>query len=329
MAPYARLTGWGMWVPERVMTNQELEAMVDTSDAWIRRRTGIGERRIAGSQDTAVTMGVAAGRRALEVAALSPQDLDLIIVATVTSERIFPACASQLQHALGASRAAAFDVNAACSGFIYALVTAYQFVLSGTCRRVLVVGTEVYSRILNWQDRSTCVLFGDGAGAVVVEAGPPPTDALSFVLGSDGAGADLLYVPGLCGAAGPFNQDGHHYLTMVGAEVFKFAIAATVAATQQALAAAQLDISQVDILIPHQANYRIITAAARALEIPSERVFMNLERYGNTSAASIPMALCEAIDQGRLKKGDHLVLVGFGGGLSWGAVALHWAGGRN
>ncbi len=271
-------------------------------------------------------MAVEAGRLALEVAELSPGAVDLVITATVTPERILPACASVVQHALGAKRAAAVDLNAACSGFVYALATAYQFIRAGGFDNVLVVGSDIYSRILDWEDRSTCVLFGDGAGAVVVQACESSTAPFSFVLGSDGSGADLLYVPGPCGS--DCATDGRYYLTMKGKEVFKFAVSAMSEATKQAVNAAGLDMSDIDLFIPHQANERIIHAAAKALGLPREKVFINVERYGNTSAASIPIALCEAIEQGLVREGDHLVLVGFGGGLTWAAVVLRWSAGR-
>ncbi|MBI4302591.1 MAG: ketoacyl-ACP synthase III [Chloroflexi bacterium] len=321
MALRARITGWGKYLPQRILTNRELEKWVDTSDAWIRSRTGIRERRIAADDETASTMAVEASRQALEVAHLNPKELDLIIAATVTPDKVFPACASLIQHQLGASKAAAFDLNAACSGFVYALATANQFIGAGGFEKVLVVGTDVYSRILDWRDRSTCVLFGDGAGAVIMEASTQG-GSLSFVLGSDGSGADLLYVPGLCDSTLVAND--HHYLTMNGPEVFKFAIHTMVGATKQVVETAHLTLDDIDLFIYHQANSRIIQAAAKSLSLPPHKVFINVDRYGNTSAASIPIALCEAIEEGRIQKGDHLALVGFGGGLSWGAMVVEW-----
>lgn len=325
MLYYPRITGWGMYIPQRILTNQELAGVIDTSDAWIRARTGIRERRIAGDHETASTMGIEAGRHAIAVAGILPEDLELVIAATVTPEQIFPSCASRVQHGLGAQKAAAFDLNAACSGFVYALVTACQFIASGAYKKVLVIGSEVYSRILDWRDRSTCVLFGDGAGAVVLEASSEPAGPLSFVLGSDGGGADLLYVPGICGAPASSVSDGHCYLHMNGQEVFRFAVTTVCEATRQAVAAAGIGIEDIDLFIPHQANRRIIQAVARNLGLASEKVFINVERYGNTSAASIPIALCEAVEQGRLKAGHNVVLVGFGGGLTWAAMVLQWA----
>ena len=322
MGRYARITGWGKYLPQRVLTNKELESVVHTSDAWISTRTGIRERRIAKDEETASAMAVEASREALGVAGLEADSLDLVVTATVTPEMIFPACASLVQHAIGARHAAAFDLNAACSGFVYALATAAQFIVSGSYQNVLVVGSEVYSRILNWHDRSTCVLFGDGAGAVVLQAADSPPGLLSFVLGSDGSRADILYTPGPCGTT-----NGPYYLAMNGQEVFRFAVTTICQATKEAVAAANLELSDIELLIPHQANRRIIHSAAKALGLPLERFFINVERYGNTSAASIPIALCEAIEQGRLNEGDHMVMVGFGGGLSWAATVFQWSSG--
>lgn len=320
MARYARVIGWGKYLPEKVLTNQELESLVNTSDAWIWSRTGIRERRIAGAEETATSMAVHAGKEALESCELDPSSLDLVIAATCTPEFIFPACASLVQNSLGARKAAAFDVNAACSGFIYALATACQFVATGSYENVLVVGSEVYSRIMDWQDRSTCVLFGDGAGAVVIQGGHSKPGCLSFVLGNDGSRAGIIYTPGPCGL-----NDGRYFLTMKGPETFKFAINIMCQATKEAVAAAHLELSDIDLIIPHQANTRIIKSATRLLGLPMDRVFVNVDRYGNTSAASIPIALCEAAEQGRLKENDHVVLVGFGGGLSWAAMVIEWS----
>jgi len=320
---YARITGWGKYLPQRVVTNAELETRINTSDSWIRSRTGIGQRHVAADTETASSMAAVAGEKALEVAGLPASSLDLVIAATVTAERIFPACASMVQHALGAERAAAFDVNAACSGFIHALTTAWQFLKAGSYDTALVVGSEVYSRILNWDDRSTCVLFGDGAGAVVLQAYDSPPGLLSFVLANDGSAADILYVPGPCGVRSP-SQDGRYYLAMNGPEVYKRAVNAMTSASRKAIEAAGLDVRHIELFIPHQANRRIIETTARRLGLPLERVFIDVEQYGNTSAASIPIALCEAAEGGRLQRGDHLVLVGIGGGLAWGALVLEW-----
>jgi 3-oxoacyl-[acyl-carrier-protein] synthase-3 len=297
--------------------------MVNTDDTWIIDRTGIRERRIASADETASTMAVHAGRKALEVAGIPADSLDLVIAATCTADHIFPACASLVQDTLGAEKAAAFDVNAACSGFIYALATAYQFVTAGAYNNVLVVGTDVYSRILDWQDRNTCILFGDGAGAAVIRASESSSRPISFTLGNDGSGAGVIYTPGPCGV-----NDGRYFIIMKGPETFKFAVNIINRATIEVVTAAGLQLSDIDLIIPHQANTRIIKSAARLLDIPVEKFFVNVDRYGNTSAASIPIALCEAVEQGRVKVGDRLVLVGFGGGLSWAAMLLEWGPGE-
>ena len=322
MTSYPRVAGWGKYLPSKVLTNKDLESRVDTSDEWIFSRTGIKERRIASDEETSSTMATEAARAALRCAGVTPDQVDLIIVATSTPERIFPACAAYVQEGLGAHHAAAFDVNAACTGFIYALASGWQFVAAGSYRNVLVIGSEVYSRILDWSDRATCILFGDGAGALLLQGADAPEGPSAFVLGNDGSGAGLLYVPGVCDR--PAAATTSHYLRMNGSDVFRFAVSVTTEATRQVLDRVGLDVGDIDLLIPHQANQRIISAARRALGIPEEKVFVNVERLGNTSAASIPIALCEAAEQERLRPGDRLVLVGFGGGLSWGAMLFCW-----
>lgn len=321
---YARITGWGKYLPQRVLTNKDLQRMVDTTDEWILSRTGIRERRILDDDETVSTMAVESGRQALEVAGLSPELLDLVILATCSPDRIIPASASIVQHALGATNASAFDVIAGCSGFLHALVTAYQFIATGAYKNILVVASEAMTRTLNWEDRSTCVLFGDGAGAVVVQANEHATDMLSFVMGNDGSGADLLYIPHPCGRLSDAPQDGHYYLRMEGREVFKFAVTTMAEVSRQAIDAAGLQLSDINLFIPHQANDRIIQSASKSLGIPSEKVFVNVDRYGNLSAASPSVALCEAVEEGRIKDGDLIVLVAFGAGLSWAAVVLRW-----
>ncbi len=323
MARYSRVIGCGKYLPARVLTNRELERIVDTTDSWIFSRTGIKERRIAADDETSSTMAVNAGRAALEAGGINAESLELVIAGSCTPDHIFPASAALIQYAIGAKNAAAFDVNAACSSFIYALATACHFVDAGTYENALVVGTDVYSRILDWQDRNTCVLFGDGAGAVVVQASGSKPGVLSYVLGNDGSGAGTIYTPGPCGV-----NDGRYFLIMKGPETFKFAVNIVCQATTQAVAAANLELSDIKLIIPHQANTRIIKSAARMLDIPMDRFFMNVERYGNTSAASIPIALCEAVEEGRIEDGDKLVMVGFGGGLSWGAMVIEWGRGR-
>ena len=329
MSPYAHITGWGMAVPERVLTNDELAQMVETNDEWIRTRTGIRERRIADDTQTTATLALQASSRALDVARLLPSDLDLVIVSTSSPEHIFPATASLVQDQLGATKAGAFDLLAACSGFIYALNVATQAIRSGSVKNALVVGAETLSRIVDYSDRNTCILFGDGAGAFVLQAGPERAGVLSAVMRSDGSGGDLLTLPA-GGSRLPAShqtvEDGLHYLRMNGREVFRFATRVMVQATQEALEAAELSVDDVQMVIPHQANRRIIEAAVRGLKIPMDRCYINLERYGNTSTASIPIATCEAIEEGRLKAGDKVVFVGFGAGLTWGAAVATWSG---
>src|SRR5437588_4744902 len=292
---YVRIGGWGKYLPERIMPNAELAEMVDTSDEWIRARTGIGERRIAAPEETTCTLSVHAARAALDKAHMRAEDLDLIIVATCTPDYAnMPATASLVQHALGASHAGAFDLNAVCSGFLYGLATGSQFIVSGAYRSVLVIGAEVFTRILDWQDRSTCVLFGDAAGAVVLQPSEVPGGLVSFVLGSDGAGACSLYVPA-GGSRQPASAETvaqrEHYVQMQGRDVFRFATRVLPESVLQALQAANLTIDDVDVLIPHQANTRIIDHAVRRPKVAQSVVFSHVERYGNTSEASIPVAL--------------------------------------
>ena len=320
--PAARIAGLGKYVPERVLTNEELARMVDTSDEWIRDRTGIRERHLVADHETASSMGLEAARQALAVAAVEPESLDLVLTATTTPDGFFPAAACLIQDGLNARRAGAFDINAACTGFLAALATGSQFIATGACRRVLVVGTEVVSRIVDWTDRGTCVLFGDGAGAVVLEASDRG-GLLGYVLHSHGGGAGLLNAPGPCGRTDspprPFR------ISMDGRPSFKFAVTAMEEALREALRAASLSPQDVDLFVPHQANLRIISLAARGLGIPAEKMMVNIDRYGNTSSASIPIALCEAWEQGRLQDGHRVALASFGGGLAWGAMILEWA----
>ncbi|TMF03594.1 MAG: ketoacyl-ACP synthase III [Chloroflexi bacterium] len=325
-----RIGGWGKYLPDRVMPNSELAELVDTSDEWIRARTGIGERRIAAPEETTCTLAVHAARSALQQAGVEPEELDLVIVATCTPDYSnMPATASLVQHALGAPRAGAFDLNAVCSGFLYGLATGSQFILNGAYRSVLVIGAEVFTRILDWQDRSTCVLFGDGAGAVVLQPTDQPGGLLSFVLGSDGAGACSLFVPA-GGSRQPASAETvaerAHYVKMQGRDVFRFATRVLPESVKQALEAAKLSTEDMDLLIPHQANTRIIDAAVRRLKLSESIVFSNVERYGNTSAASIPVALCEAIEAGLVQAGSTIVMSGFGAGLSWGTAVWKWQG---
>ncbi len=327
MTNYARITGWGKYVPERVLTNQDLEKMVDTSDEWIRTRTGIRERHIAGPDETCCSMSLASAKQALAVARLSPSDVELIIIATSTPDYLVPAVASMIQDQLGASGAPAFSLQAGCSGWVYALVTASQFIQTGAYRNALVIGTEHLSFGIDWRDRTTCVLFGDGSGAVVLEASEQPTGLLSFDLGSDGSDYDALIYPG----GGGVNPTSHetvdqrlHYLRMDGRRVFKFASRVLANSTRKVITDSGLTPDDIDLIIPHQANDRIIELARRRLRVPPEKMMINIDRYGNTSAASIPLALVDAVKEGRVKAGDHIVFVGFGAGLTWAAAAFHW-----
>jgi len=329
MSPYAQITGWGMAVPERVLTNVEIAQMVETSDEWIFARTGIHERHIAGEEDTTASLATQAALKALEVAGLKPSAVDLIIVSTSSPEYIFPATACLVQDQLGASKAGAFDLLAACSGFIYALNTATQAIQTGDAQSALVIGSETLSRLGDWKDRNSCILFGDGAGAFVLQASEERSGLLSGVMHSDGSGGDLLILPG-GGSAHPTTfetvHQGMHYIQMNGREVFRFATRVMAQATREAVNKAGLGMQEIQLVIPHQANLRIIESAVKSLDIPMERCFINLDRYGNTSTASIPIATCEAIDQGRLKPGDLAVMVGFGAGLTWGAAVIEWSG---
>ncbi len=319
-----RITGVGKYLPSRVLTNADLEKMVDTSNEWIIERTGIRERRIAAEDENAATLGSEASRMALRTAGLSPDDIDLIVCATISPDGMFPATASSIQEAIGARRAAAFDINAACVGFIAALATGAQFIDSGAYRRVLVVGSEVLSRIIDWTDRSTCVLFGDGAGAVVLEAAERQ-GRTPFVLRSDGSGAKLLYARGPGSEPASAIENEGYCIVMDGREIFRFAVRAMEEASREAVSVAGLNVDDVAFVVPHQANLRIITAVAKALGLPLERMIVDVDKYGNTSSASIPLALCEAWEEGKLKEGDNIVFVAFGGGLVWGASVVEWA----
>jgi 3-oxoacyl-[acyl-carrier-protein] synthase III len=324
----AHIVGWGMAVPERVLTNDELAVTVATSDEWIRQRTGIVERRVAADGETTFGLSLRASQAALEVANQDPAHLDLIVVSTVTPEHSFPATACLLQDALGAEHAAAFDLSAGCSGFVYALSIAANLIAAGTYERALVVGAETLSRITDWTDRGTCVLFGDGAGAVVLHANGASGGVLSTVLGSDGSGSDLLMLPA-GGSALPASAETvaqrKHFVQMQGKQVFRFASRILPDACREALKRAGEAIEDVRLFIPHQANDRILQAAAKGLGVPVERMFSNLSRYGNTSTASIPIALCEAVERGLIVRDDLIVFAGFGAGLTWAAAAVRWS----
>jgi 3-oxoacyl-[acyl-carrier-protein] synthase-3 len=323
---YSKITGWGKHIPSKVLTNADLEKLVDTSDEWIVTRTGIRERHVVSPGETNSTISVAASRQALDVAGLMPKDIDLIIVATSSPDHFLPGVANLVQHQLGAD-CPAFTLTAGCTGFVYALATAHQFIATGAYDQVLVIGSEVISHFVNWEDRNTCVLFGDGAGAVVLEASSQPGGVQSFVLGSDGSGAEYIIVRG-GGSAYPMSHemidDKAMYVEMDGRKVFKFATRVMGEATLQAVDKAGLTLEDIDLLIPHQANLRIIELAARHLNLPMENIVVNLERYGNTSAASIPIALVEALEEDRVRDGMNIVMVGFGSGLTWAAAVVQW-----
>jgi 3-oxoacyl-[acyl-carrier-protein] synthase-3 len=324
----AHITGWGHYAPMRVLTNDDLARMVDTSDDWIRQRTGISERRVAGAGETTASMSLRAAQAALDVAGLDPRRVELVIVATVTPDHAFPATACLVQDGLGANRAAAFDLSAGCSGFVYGLGLAANLIEAGQFANAVVVGAETLSRITDWTDRNTCVLFGDGAGAVVLQANGTRGGVLASVLGADGSGGDLLKLPagGSRQPASTETVDGRqHYIQMRGRQVFRFATRVMPEATREVLARAGRQVGEISLFVPHQANDRIIQSAVNALDLPPERVMVNLARYGNTSAASVPIALAEALDEGRVHKGDLIVCVGFGAGLTWAAAAIEWS----
>jgi 3-oxoacyl-[acyl-carrier-protein] synthase-3 len=317
---YSRITGTGSYLPVKVLTNQDLETMVETSDEWIYTRTGIRERHIAAEDEQASDLALHASRRAISAAGIAAQEIDLIIVATTTPDIVFPSTACLLQTKLGIRNCAAFDVQAVCSGFVYALAIADQFMRGGQCRHALVVGADVLSRITDWSDRSTCILFGDGAGAVVLTAGEQP-GILSSHLHADGGYRDALSAPGAMRGG---KIEGKPFMQMEGGTVFKFAVNAFEEVAREALAANGLKIENIDWLIPHQANIRIIEATAAKLGLGMDKVVVTVDHHGNTSAASIPLALDEAVRDDRIHDGQHILLEGVGGGFTWGAVLLKW-----
>jgi 3-oxoacyl-[acyl-carrier-protein] synthase-3 len=318
---YSRITGTGGYLPEKVLTNHDLEQMVDTSDAWIRERTGISKRHIAADGENTVDLAEHAARRALQAAGRDAQDIDLIVVATTTPDRVFPSTACLLQKRLDRHGCAAFDIQAVCTGFVYALGVADKFVRTGSARCALVVGSETLSRVLNWKDRSTCVLFGDGAGAVVLEASDEP-GILSTHLHADGAYEHLLSVAGGVGQGYDSLRNGNGYVTMKGNEVFKVAVNTLGRIVDETLEANALDKSDIDWLIPHQANIRIIQATARKLKMSMDQVVVTVDEHGNTSSASVPLALDVAVRDGRIKRGEMLLMEAFGGGFTWGSILL-------
>ncbi len=325
---YGNIVGWGMYVPPGTITNADLEEMIDTTDEWIIERTGIRERHVVGQDEQTSQMAVAAARQALKKAEIRPQELDLIIVATSSPDYLTPPISSQVQDGLGAKKIGAFTLVTGCTGFLYALATAQQFIAAGSYQRILVIGVELISRWVDYSDRTTCILFGDGAGAVILEATDKPAGVISFVLGSDGSQAEHLILPG-GGSKHPPSYEmldqRQHYLRMNGREVFKFATRVLGTAVYEAIHKAGLTPDDIDLFVPHQANLRIIESAARQIGLPAEKVYVNIDKYGNTSAASIPIALCEALESGRAKPGDTLACVAFGAGLTWASTVVKLA----
>ncbi len=328
---HAHIIGWGCYLPERIMTNDEVALLVDTTDEWIRTRTGIHQRHIASEDETTATLAFEAAARALTVADIHPSQVDLIIVATSTPEHMFPSTASRVQDYLGATRAGAFDLSAACSGFVYGLTMAANAIQAGSINTAIVVGAETMSRVLDWNDRTTCILFGDGAGAVVLKGSSVPGGIMASTLRSDGSGSDLLTLPTIYHNPVPmlgadYHRNGHkrNTIDMRGRQVFRFATNVIASSIQDVLKKADLTMDDVSLIVPHQANTRIIDSAAKRLKIDPERFYVNVASTGNTSAASIPLALCEAIDKGKLKPDDNVVFVGFGGGLTWAASVMKW-----
>jgi 3-oxoacyl-[acyl-carrier-protein] synthase-3 len=320
MTVYSRITGTGSYLPEKIVTNRDLEKLIETSDEWIFTRTGIRQRHVAAEHENASDLALAASRKAIEAAGITPQDIDLIIVATTTADMVFPSVACLLQAKLGISQCPAFDMQAVCSGFVYALSTADQLMKSGQYTNALVVGAEVYSRILDWEDRATCVLFGDGAGAVVLAKSDTP-GILASRLHADGRYANILSVPG---GVSKGAISGRPLLRMEGNAVFKLAVKVLGEVAEETLAAAGLSKNELDWLIPHQANIRILQATAKKLGLSMEQVVATVDRHANTSAASVPLALDEAVRDGRVRSGQHVLLEGVGGGFTWGAVLVRW-----
>jgi 3-oxoacyl-[acyl-carrier-protein] synthase-3 len=324
---YAHLTGWGRYAPAHVLTNADLELMVDTNDEWIVQRTGIRERRVAAAHETTASMAAVASMRAIRTAGIDPDDIDLILLATLTPDYWMPSTAALVKEAIGNTRAAAMDVAAACSGFVYAYATAQAYITSGLAKNVLVIGAELLTRFLDYTDRSTCILFGDGAGAVVLSAADEPGGGLGIELTTEPQGAYMIWLPA-GGAKSPPSAAtiarGEHFIRMEGRETYRFATRTLATTALASIRQAGLEPGDIDLFIPHQANIRIIEAVAKGLDLPMDRMFVNLDRYGNTSAASVPMALAEAVNEGRVKVGDRIVIVAFGAGFTSGAVAIQW-----
>ena len=324
---HAHVTGWGRYAPAQVLTNADLERMVDTNDEWIRTRTGIRERRVAAAHETTASMGAVAALRAIRTAGIDPDDIDLILLATLTPDYWMPSTAALVKEAIGNTKAAAFDVMAACSGFVYAFSTAQAYINAGLAQHVVVIGAELLTRFLDYTDRSTCILFGDGAGAVVLSASEQPGGALGIELTTDPQGAYMIWLPA-GGAKAPPSADtiarGEHYVRMEGNATYRFATKTMATTALESIRRSGLTPDDIDLFIPHQANIRIIEAVAKGLNLPMERIFVNLDRYGNTSAASVPIALAEAVNEGRVQVGDNVTMVAFGAGFTSGAVTVEW-----
>jgi len=323
----AHVTGWGRYAPAQVLTNADLEKMVDTSDEWIRTRTGIRERRVAAANETTASMGAVAALRALHTAGLQPDDVDLILLATLTPDYWMPATAALVKEAIGNTRATAFDVMAACSGFVYGFATAQAYIQAGLAKHVLVIGSELLTRFLDYTDRSTCILFGDGAGAVVLSASDEPGGALGVEMTTEPQGAYMIWLPAGGSKSPPSAETisrGEHYVRMEGNQTYRFATKTMATTALESIRRSGLEPSDVDLFIPHQANVRIIEAVAKGLDLPMDKMFINLDRYGNTSAASVPIALAEAVNEGCVKVGDNVTIVAFGAGFTSGAVTIEW-----
>ena len=323
----AHVTGWGRYAPAQVLTNADLERMVDTSDDWIRTRTGIRERRVAAAHETTASMAAVAGLRAIRTAGIEPEDIDLILLGTLTPDYWMPSTAALVKEAIGNTKAAAFDVMAACSGFVYGFATAQAYIQAGLAKHVLVIGAELLTRFLDYTDRSTCILFGDGAGAVVLSASDEPGGALGVEMTTEPRGAYMIWLPAGGSKSPPSAETiarGEHYIRMEGKETYRFATRTLASTALESIRRSGLDPSDIDLFIPHQANIRIIEAVAKGLDLPMDRMFINLDKYGNTSAASVPIALAEAVNEGRVKVGDNVTIVAFGAGFTSGAVTIEW-----
>ncbi len=323
----AHVTGWGSYAPSQVLTNKDLEGMVDTSDEWIVSRTGIRERRVAAAHETTATMAAVAGLRAIRTAGIDPDEIDLILLATLTPDYWMPSTAALVKEAIGNTKAAAMDVSAACSGFVYAYSTAHAYISSGMAKHVLVIGAELLTRFLDYTDRNTCILFGDGAGAIVLSASEEPGGGLGIELTTESQGAYMIWLPAGGAKSPPSNETvarGEHFVRMEGKETYRFATRTLATTALAAIQRAGLQPSDIDLFIPHQANIRIIEAVAKGLGLAMDRMYVNLDKYGNTSAASVPIALAEAANEGRIKVGDRIVIVAFGAGFTSGAVAIEW-----